>query len=476
MCSTACWLAAVLDSLYTTSFRTVAEPSLTRARLIPVSGIGSVVEAEQRATSAFLAVLSMVRELSIELLSPLGGSRAQKATVETFTEVKLPGTKVRPDGLIRVEYGKSSWSSFVEVKTKSNNLSADQINSYWELARDHGIDHVLTISNEIAPKEGVHPTEGLKVKSNSKVQVSHISWSAIVSAALRIKQHRGVSDPEQAWLVEELIRYLDHPNSGAHDFSDMGQHWVVIRDSAREGTLSNRSEGVDNVVTRWDQLLRFAALELRAEIGEDVDPVFPRSQTDVRQRASALIDSLCSMGTLSGALRIPHTAGDLRVEADLRARQLTASLDVGAPLDKGAKGRMSWLVNQLRDAPGEVDIEVFAKNARTSTNADLNQTRDDRYAPLDAGRTEPYRFRIVMRAEMGMGRKTGTRSPGFITTVLNLINNFYGDVVQQITPWQRPAPKLTRQPQSEAENTKEANISVVPLSNRTPFDDGEDSV
>ncbi len=169
----------------------MAEPSLTRARLIPVSGIGSVVEAEQRATSAFLAVLSMVRELSIELLSPLGGSRAQKATVETFTEVKLPGTKVRPDGLIRVEYGKSSWSSFVEVKTKSNNLSADQINSYWELARDHGIDHVLTISNEIAPKEGVHPTEGLKVKSNSKVQVSHISWSAIVSAALRIKQHRG---------------------------------------------------------------------------------------------------------------------------------------------------------------------------------------------------------------------------------------------------------------------------------------------
>ena len=141
-------------------------------------------------------------------------------------------------------------------------------------------------------------------------------------------------------------------------------------------------------------------------------------------------------------------------------------------LTKGPRGGCRG----LRDAPGDVDIEVFAKNARTSTNADLNQTRDDRYAPLDAGRTEPYRFRIGMRAEMGMGRKTGTRSPGFITTVLNLINNFYGDVVQQITPWQRPAPKLTRQPQSEAENTKEANISVVPLSNRTPFDDGEDSV
>ena len=128
----------------------------------------------------------MAPQLSIELLSPFGASRAQKATVETITEVKLPGSKVRPDGLIRVEYGKNTWSSFVEVKTRSNNLNADQINAYWDLARDHGIDHVLTISNEIALKEGVHPTDGLKVKSNSRVQVSHISWTAIASASLRI--------------------------------------------------------------------------------------------------------------------------------------------------------------------------------------------------------------------------------------------------------------------------------------------------
>ena len=43
-----------------------------------------------------------------------------------------------------------------------------------------------------------------------------------------------------------------------------------------------------------------------------------------------------------------------------------------------------------------------------------------------------------------MGRATGQRSPGFITTVLGIVNEFYGDVVQEITPWQAPAPKLTR--------------------------------
>jgi hypothetical protein len=100
--------------------------------------------------------------LSIDLLSPLGASKAQKATVETFIEVSTPGTRIKPDGLIEVTFGSSVWRAFVEVKTGSNSLSAEQINAYWDLGREYDIDHVLTISNELAPKDGVHPTEGLK--------------------------------------------------------------------------------------------------------------------------------------------------------------------------------------------------------------------------------------------------------------------------------------------------------------------------
>jgi hypothetical protein len=421
-----------------------AEPVRTRARLIPVSGIGSVQEAEQRATSALLAVLSVVRDLSIDLLAPLGASKAQRALVETFIEVNTPGKKVRPDGLIQVSFGGKTWSAFVEVKTGTNTLTADQINAYWDLAREYDVKHVLTISNELAPQEGVHPTDGLKFTARSPVQVSHLSWSAVVSAAIRIKRHKGINDPEQAWLLDELIRYLQHPSSGALDFGDMGPSWVGVRDGAREGTLSRRTEGIGDVAARWDQLLRFAALQLSAEIGGDVDPVYPRGQIDTKTRRSALMDALVGEGRLTGALRIPNTAGDLLIEANLRSRRLSASLDVGAPQDKGAKGRVSWLVAQLGDAPGRLVIETFARNARVPSMATLDQTREDRLAPLDGDKKEPHRFRLVQRSEMGMGRSTGQRSPGFITTVLGLVNEFYGDVVQEITPWQPPAPKLAK--------------------------------
>lgn len=43
-----------------------------------------------------------------------------------------------------------------------------------------------------------------------------------------------------------------------------------------------------------------------------------------------------------------------------------------------------------------------------------------------------------------MGRTTGPRAPGFISSVLALVNEFYGGVVQEVAPWRPPAPKLTR--------------------------------
>ncbi|MFV1990216.1 MAG: TerD family protein, partial [Acidimicrobiales bacterium] len=70
-----------------------------RARIIPVSGIANDREAEQRATSALLAVLGIVRPFSRAVLSPLGASRAEKAVVETFIETTFKddsGKAVRP--------------------------------------------------------------------------------------------------------------------------------------------------------------------------------------------------------------------------------------------------------------------------------------------------------------------------------------------------------------------------------------------
>jgi len=427
---------------------------MQQARLIPVSGIGSEKEAEQRATSALLAVLTVVRDLSTELFAPLGASRAQKATVEAWTEVQFGhnGRKIRPDGLLRISYGKAIWNALFEIKTGEATLEAEQINAYWDVARGEKFDHVVTISNEIAPNADAHPTGGLRVRSNSPVQVTHLSWTAILTTAVRLKQHKGVDDPEQAFLLGELIRYLEHPASGAMAFSDMGPNWVAVRDGARAHALSRKDEGVADVVARWEQLIRYAALKLGSEIGEDVVHVLSKAHHDAKVRQTDLVEQLCGPGTLDGALRIPHTAGDLEVLADLRAQQLVASITVAAPQDKGAVGRVSWLVNQLKDVNPSLLLEAYPRNAKAGKSATLGQVLEDRHVLVGDDKREAFKFRVAWRRDMGMSRKSGGKNPGFIDTVLDLIDVFYGEVVQNIAPWIPPAPKIKRPAQLSPES------------------------
>ncbi len=427
-------------------------PEFQRARLIPVSGIDSVAEAETRAASAVLAVLSIVRPLSKSLLDPLGAPRASNAKVETFIEVLFDheGRRIRPDGVIRVSHGIKTWTALVEVKTSNNCLDADQVNMYWDVARAAGYQAVMTISSEIPTADGLHPTAGLKVRGNSAVQVHHLSWAQILSEAVTQMVHRGVDDIEQGWILEELIRYLKHRASGALNFEDMGPSWVEVRGAARDGTVNRRDPKVIEVVSRWSQLLQYAALRLGAEIGQEVHVILPNGRKiDPAQRTAQLAASLAETGVLDGALRVPNTAGVIELYADLRAQQLTAVLAVDPPRDRGGKGRATWMVNQLAAASDRTVVETWARNARTVTgSATLAAAREDRSVLLPDGK-EPVRFRVVIRSAMGIGRKAGTRSPGFVDTVLALLDEFYEAVVQNIRPWQAPAPKRQAAPPTQ---------------------------
>ena len=71
------------------------------------------------------------------------------------------------------------------------------------------------------PVPGPHPTKVDKRKLR-KVALHHLSWSHVLAEAVMQKEHRGVADPDQAWILGELIRYLEHPRSGALEFDDMG--------------------------------------------------------------------------------------------------------------------------------------------------------------------------------------------------------------------------------------------------------------
>ncbi|WP_419553621.1 hypothetical protein [Candidatus Poriferisodalis sp.] len=88
-----------------------------------------------------------------------------------------------------------------------------------------------------------------------------------------------------------------------------------------------------------------------------------------------MAEQLCDEGKLTGQLRIPGAISDLSVTADLRSGRIMLQADFGAPTNKGAKGRVSWLLRELREAPGELVIEAFAERSSNPELATLDELR-----------------------------------------------------------------------------------------------------
>ena len=424
----------------------MAEESWHEARLIPTSGINGAEEQERRATSALLAVMGAVREFGRGLTKPLG---APAGTVQTFVEVpfELAERRLFPDGLIRVGRGQKTWTALVEVKTGSNLLAADQLENYLDIAREQGFDAVITISNEIPAVQGQHPTKVDKRKVK-RVSLYHWSWTQVLAEAVMQKEFRGVADPDQAWILGELIRYLEHPRSGALEFDDMGEAWVSIRDAVAASTLRPTNKGVAEVAARFDALLRFTSLRLGRQLGIEVTPILSRAElAEPTRRTEAMVSRLCSQGQLVGSIRIPDAVAPVTVTADLRAGRIDCHVDIDAPRQGKPTTRVNWLVRQLVNAPDSIRIEAYVAHGRGSSAAELlGPVRDNPALLLGDGVKELRSFRVARSAPMGAKRGRGRGS--FIDSVLTAVDSFYGEVLQNLKAWSAAPPRL-RQPDAE---------------------------
>ena len=444
------------------------------ARLIPVSGIRNAEEQERRASSALLAVLHAVEEFGAAITKPLG---APKGHLESFIEPPFElasGKCVRPDGLIQISRGKRVWTALIEVKTGRNNLECEQIEAYLDVAKEQGFDCVITISNQIAKIPGEHPVMVDKRRLR-KVSLQHLSWSRLLTEAVLQKTHRGVADPDQAWILGELIRYLEHENAGAVDFSDMGEFWVGVRDAVKNQTLRRSDKKAVEVAGKWEELVSFSALRLGRKLGTDVQEVLSaKERADLSVRIGNIVDSMVEQGTMPSSIRIPNTIGDVSLTAYLRAQQIVASVSLKAPRSGRPTTRINWLLRQLKTASPDIRLDSWGLRARSSMSELLGnvRTKVDLLIPMDE--REIVTFTISLTRSMGVKRGTGKRS--FIDSVLETLDDFYRDVVEHLKEWQPPAPKLQKDVSQDQENHSEVQHAAAGGNGPSPSSDSSSDV
>lgn len=448
----------------------------SKARLIPVVADS---KKEERATSVLLSSFMIIPSYAEAVLSEAGAKISKRSTIKCYTEIVFSDKtldKCRPDGLIVITSGSKSWSALVEAKVGNNNLSQEQIEKYLEIAKSVGADALITISNQFATLSTHHPVPISKSKKKS-VELYHFSWMLLLSKAVVMSHNKSIADLEQAFVLKELVRYLDHPSTGISPINSMGVKWKNICDSVQQGAaILRNSEDALEAVKSWHQLFRYLSIELSMATGSRVDVVLNRSHAKKpEERLKTDIQNLIGEHSLSGELHIPNAASTILVVADLARRTVIVSMRLNTPSDRSRPtAAINWFTKQLKNK--DVIINPLVRAVWPGRIPDTQDTFDnvvENPALLvpNGMKDIPKCIEVLSIYDLGAKFKG---SKVFVDSIIEIVPSFYKDIGENLSKWVPSAPKVMPDPipeneggikevviDSVSDNYVESNVSLV---------------
>jgi hypothetical protein len=414
------------------------------ARLIPTVADS---KKEERATSSLLASFMVVPIFAREVLASAGAPVGKRLKINCFTEVtfKTPdkGKKPRPDGLIVISNGSKNWTALVESKIGNSELTNEQVETYLDLAKQYGINAVITISNQFATTPTHHPVKIAKSKTRS-VELYHFSWLSLKSIAVLLTGNKRVDDPEQAYILSELVRYLDHDSSGVSSLTKMPSYWKDVCNSIQQGTiLIKSSEHVEHSVSGWHQLLRHLSLNLSMAIGEPIKIALSRArEKDPELNFQEDCCRLSKENNLRTEFDIPNAASKLCLSADFLRRTINISMKLEAPKDTSrATASINWITRQLRGKNIEnVSVRAYWPKRIPMTSAPLEDVIENPSTIIPPGISELPTFLEITRVIDLAARFKGART--FVEDASREFPLYYQDVGQHLSKWVAKAPKV----------------------------------
>jgi len=449
------------------------------ARLLPVLADS---KKEERITSSVLSALMAVPPLANSLFASVEAPVRKKSQIVCYTEVVFdePDTarSPRPDGLIVLKSGKTTWSALVEAKIGNSVLQREQVEEYIRLAKKFGIDAVITFSNQFASLPTHHPLEIPASKLRS-VGLYHLSWMGLLSKAQVLSESGDLVDPEQAFIVRELIRYLKHDASGVVSFSSMGKQWKDVCARVLSGaTFKKNDKDLETTVSNWHELIRYLSLELTASIGRPVDVVLSKQHAkEPRARLENDIVKLAQDHKLDADLRVPDAAAPITFTADFLRRTINFSMKLVAPQDKSkATACVNHYTRQLKDhpKPDEIIVRAHWPGRTPHTDASLADALSDPKALVpDALKLIPKHLEFVCVNDLA-SKFPGSRA--FVEVTNETLKVFYEHVGQNLKVWSPSAPRVLKESQTvPGEGNDDSSSGSAQVDSEMP-NDGEPQV
>ena len=416
---------------------------LREARLIPIIKIGD----EMALASVILSSIRLIKEFRRMIFSET--KIVKGGHIFVFNEVGFPQfPNSRVDGLLlTVKGGVIKDAAIFEMKNGTNDLDQEQIERYKKIAESYNIPKLITVSNQFVSEPTQSPVD---VKPSRHVELYHFSWSYLLTLAhiLLFDNELNIKDKDQVEIMGEVIKYLESDKSGVCGFHQMKPGWKDVVEKIKTGTrLKFSSTDLNDAVLSWQQEEKDLALILSRNLGVFVNSGEAKYRGNLKARIDNDKKKLMRQKLLTSNLRVKGAVSDIKIDALFEKKTIEMYVTFKAPQDKKLKGQLNWINRQLDNCrkknketfqkiKDEIIIEIILKNISRTERIGV-ETIDDIYNEIKD--REIKEFRILYIKDFGKKFSSCRR---FVEIIEDMLINYYSGVIQFLSKWAEPAPKI----------------------------------
>ena len=361
--------------------------SAQEARLIPLEKTGD----EKALTSIFLSGLKLIREFRKLVFQEIDLKLGKRDKIHVYTEIifKQEPTKGKyqdqnknsrtPDGIILIETaGKIKDAVIFEMKNGKDSLVIQQIEDYVEILDKYGISKLITVSNEfvLSPQQSPLSGRGCKLIDKKLDRMRHLSWSYILTLAkiLLYDNHINIEDPDQVNIMNEIVKYFEHPKAGIVGFTKMKGGWKTFceRFVKSGGNININIKRTDKdlveTIESWLQEERDMALILSKEIGAFVTTAKKKTKDNLQHRIECEISNLRETKVLQSVLKIPvlrdiGIPSEIYITANPLAKTIEFKVNIDNTSDAATlKGQIGVITKSIIEKIKKNNEELFRQN------------------------------------------------------------------------------------------------------------------